>query len=54
MKRKAKKPDEQDVVTGWRQLLRYMQRAGVTSGIKRRMRKRERHHGKRRLRTEID
>lgn len=47
MKRKAVKADEQDVVTGWRRHLCYMQRAGVTAAIKRRMRRRERHNGKR-------
>lgn len=47
MKRKAVKSDEYDVVTGWRHYLCYMQRAGVVSKIKRRMRRRERHDAKR-------
>lgn len=46
MKRKTVKADEWDVTTRWRNLLCYMQRAGVTSKIKRRMRRRERHAGK--------
>lgn len=49
MKRNAVRADEQDVVTGWRRYLCYMQRAGVTSGIKRRMRRRERHDARRGL-----
>lgn len=48
-KRKTVKADEWDVVTGWRRWLCYMQRAGVTAGIKRRMRRRERHDHKREL-----
>jgi hypothetical protein len=44
--RKAVKADEQDVVTGWRRYICYMDRAGVTSRIKRRMRRRERREGK--------
>lgn len=50
MKRKAVKADEQDVVTGWRRHLCYMQRAGVVSKVKRRMRRRERHQGKHEIR----
>lgn len=37
---------EKDVVTRWRYLLCYMKRAGVTSGIKRQMRRRERREGR--------
>lgn len=33
---------EQDVTTGWRKLYSYTQRAGVASGIKRQIRRRER------------
>lgn len=51
MKRMAVKADEQDVVTGFRRYLCYMQRAGVTSRIKRRMRRRERHDARRGLGT---
>jgi hypothetical protein len=47
MKRKAITGAEQDVVTPWRRLLCYTQRAGVTSGIKRQMRRRERREGAR-------
>lgn len=49
MKRRAVKPDEIDVVTGWRKLLCYMQRPGNSHKAKRRMRRRERHQGKHRL-----
>ena len=52
MKRRAVKADEHDV-TGWaRRYLCYLQRAGVTSAIKRRMRRRERREGKHRMRRE--
>lgn len=34
--------DERDVGTGWRRMLAYMQRAGATSRIKTRVRRRER------------
>lgn len=54
MKRRAVKADEQDVVTGWRRYLCCMQRAGVTDAIKRRMRRRERHQARRRIRREGD
>ena len=54
MKRKAVKADEQDVVTGWRRHLCYMQRAGVVTKIKRRMRRRERHSDKRALTHWVD
>jgi len=42
MKRRIVKWDEWDLVTGWRYLVCRYQRAGVTSGIKRRVRRRER------------
>ena len=51
MKRKAVKADEYDVVSGWRRVLCYMQRAGTTSAIKRRMRRRERHDAKQEIRS---
>lgn len=54
MKRKAMKFDEQDVVTGWRRHLCYMQRAGVVAKIKRRMRRRERRDGKREIGEQRD
>jgi hypothetical protein len=46
MKRQTKSADEWDIVSGWRHVLCYTQRAGVTSSIKRRMRRRERHEAK--------
>lgn len=46
MKRQTKTGAEDDVVTGWRKLLCYLQRPGVTSGIKRQMRRRERHEAR--------
>lgn len=46
MKRRTKTAAEVDVTTGWRRLMCYTQRAGVTSGIKRQMRRRERREGK--------
>lgn len=45
MKRKAKTAAEQDVVS-WRRRYCYLQRAGVTAGIKRQMRRRERRESK--------
>ena len=42
--------DDQDVHTGWRRLYCYTQRAGVTSKMKRRTRRRERAELKRELR----
>lgn len=51
MKRPVKKFDEYDVVTGWRRLLCYTQRPGVTSGIKRRLRRRERHEAAQAVRS---
>lgn len=50
MKRIAKTAAEQDVVTGWRRYLCYMQHAGVVSGIKRQMRRRERREAKHEIR----
>lgn len=54
MKRRAIKADEHDVVSGWRRYLCYMQRAGVVSRIKRRMRRRERHEAQHRIRKGTD
>jgi hypothetical protein len=52
VKRVASKFDEYDTITGWRRYLCYMKRAGVTSAIKRRMRRRERHVARRRIRRD--
>lgn len=38
--------DEQDVLTGWRKFYCWTQRAGATSKVKRRARRRERREGK--------
>lgn len=43
---------EQDAFSGWRRVLCYMQKAGVTSSIKRGARRRERREAKHLLRTE--
>ncbi len=51
MKRPVKKADEHDTVTGWRRYLCYLQRPGATDAVKRRLRRRERHVAKHRLRT---
>lgn len=42
----AKSAAEQDVVTAWRKMYCYTQRPGVTSWIKRAIRRRERRMGK--------
>jgi len=46
MKRQSKTAAEVDTVTSWRRYLTYLQRPGVTSGIKRQMRRRERREGR--------
>jgi len=38
-----KRADEYDATSVWRKYLCYLQRAGVTNAIKRRIRRRERH-----------
>ena len=48
-RRVANEGDEQDVLTGWRKMYCYTQRAGVTNAIKRRARRRERREAKRNL-----
>ncbi len=48
----ARRADEHDVVTGWRRVLSSMKRSGVTSGIKRRMRRHERHVAREQIRRE--
>jgi hypothetical protein len=50
VKRKTKTAAEIDCVTGWRRVLCYMARPGVTSKIKRQMRRRERHEAREALR----
>ena len=50
----TKKFDEYDVTTHWRHLLTSFQRADAVSKIKRRIRRRERHVGKHRMRHEDD
>lgn len=52
MRAPTKKPAEDDVVTGWRRLYCYTQRAGVTSGIKRQIRRRERRTSKETIRRD--
>lgn len=52
MKRKVVTAAEYDVVTGWRRMYCYLQRAGVTAGIKRQIRRRERREGKTGIRQE--
>jgi hypothetical protein len=44
--------DEQDVHTGWRKWYLWTQRAGATSAVKRRTRRRERHEARAELRGE--
>lgn len=53
-RRPAKHSDEDDVVTGWRHYVSYMQRAGITSAIKTRMRRRERREAKKGLKRGED
>ena len=50
MKREVKTADEQDVFTGWRRMYVWTQRAGATSKVKRRARRRERHEARNRIR----
>lgn len=45
-RRKHKSADEYDVYSGWRQFMCWCQRAGATSGVKRRTRRRERRETK--------
>jgi hypothetical protein len=53
-KQKLKGGDEYDVVGGWRKLMCYLQRAGVTKSIKQKMNRRYRHEAKRKLYTRED
>jgi hypothetical protein len=50
VKRRSVKADEYDTVTYWRRYLCYLARPGATDRIKRRMRRRERHDARHRLR----
>ena len=52
--RPARNGDEQDVFTGWRRFYCYTQRAGVTSSVKRRARRRERHEARLAIAREAD
>lgn len=53
MKQKLKSADEYDVVNRhWRRVYAYLQRAGATSAIKTRMRRRTRHEAKHQLRKD--
>lgn len=52
-KRPTKYIEERDLVTGWRYVLTYMGRAGVTSGIKRQIRRRERRVARHELRASL-
>lgn len=49
MKEPAKSGGEQDVVTRWRRLLCWTQKAGACAYWKRRIRRRERHRAKQEL-----
>lgn len=51
-RRQTKSGSEADAVTRWKRVLCYMQRPGVSSGIKRGARRRERHLAKLELREE--
>ena len=53
-KQKLKDGDEFDVVSGWRRWYCYLQRAGSVKAIKKRMNKRARKEGKRRMYTRED
>ena len=52
-KRIVKSNDEEDVMTGWRHVMCWTQRAGAKAGVKRRARRRERHSAKRAVRSEL-
>jgi len=45
-KRLIRTGDEQDVLTGWRAVYCWTKRAGATSRVKRRARRRERHEAR--------
>lgn len=46
----AQSAREYDIVTGWRHVLCFTQRAGACSGVKKGMRRRERHDVRQKLR----
>ena len=50
----ARDGDDFDTITAWRRLLKYTQRAGVTSSAKRRMRRRERRERQRDTKLEYE
>lgn len=54
MTRQVKTADEQDAYTGWRHVLKYMDRPGVVKKIKRATHKRERREMKRAIYDELD
>jgi hypothetical protein len=49
---KLKNGDEWDVVSSWRHFYCYLDRPGVTSNIKRQIRRRDRHNAKDQIRKE--
>jgi hypothetical protein len=49
--RSARHADEQDLVGGWRRVYLYLKKPGVAAALKRRIRRRERHEVKVRLRV---
>jgi hypothetical protein len=51
MARKIRSPAEEDVFTGWRHVLAYVQRAGVRAKVKRQARRRERREGRKEARS---
>jgi hypothetical protein len=53
-KQKLKGGDEYDVVGGWRRWYCYLQRAGNTKAIKKKMNKRARQEAKRKMYTKED
>ena len=53
-KQTLKGGDEYDVVGGWRKLYCYLQRAGAVKSIKKKMNRRARRDGKRKLYTRED
>ena len=54
MKQRLKTGDEWDVVTGWRKVLCWCQRAGATSKVKRRMRRRIRHEAAKQIEEQVN
>lgn len=54
MKQKLINADEFDVVTGWRKVMKWTQRAGACSKVKRRMRRRIRRDAMKEIMEQID